>query len=50
MHRDVTSRKIMIGRDGRVFVVDFGLALPEAHTRLTRTGTTMARLPTSRPR
>ncbi len=37
-HRDVTGRNIMIARDGRVVVLDFGLALPEGTTRLTETG------------
>jgi serine/threonine-protein kinase len=38
IHRDITGRNIMIGRDGRVHVLDFGLALAEGLTRLTRSG------------
>jgi serine/threonine protein kinase/tetratricopeptide (TPR) repeat protein len=41
IHRDVTSRNLMIGRDGRVVVLDFGLALPLASERITSTGMLM---------
>jgi serine/threonine-protein kinase len=39
IHRDVTGRNIMVARDGRVFVVDFGLALVPELSRLTSTQT-----------
>jgi len=29
VHRDVTSRNVMLARDGRAFVLDFGLALAQ---------------------
>jgi len=35
VHRDVTSRNIMLGRDGRVFVLDFGLATATGISRIT---------------
>ena len=35
IHRDITGRNIMIARDGRVVVLDFGLAFMTDHTRLT---------------
>ncbi|MEE9270666.1 MAG: protein kinase [Candidatus Krumholzibacteria bacterium] len=38
LHRDVTSRNIMTAADGHVVIVDFGLALPEGASRLTRSG------------
>ncbi|MEE9270665.1 MAG: protein kinase [Candidatus Krumholzibacteria bacterium] len=41
LHRDVTARNIMTTKDGHVVVVDFGLALPEGASRLTRTGVAM---------
>jgi tetratricopeptide (TPR) repeat protein len=41
IHRDVSGRNIMIDRDGRVFVLDFGLARMVDRTRLTTTPTAM---------
>ncbi|MBI5838074.1 MAG: tetratricopeptide repeat protein [Candidatus Eisenbacteria bacterium] len=41
IHRDVTGRNIMVARDGRVVVLDFGLALPSEATRLTSSHTLM---------
>jgi len=39
LHRDVTARNIMVARDGRVVVVDFGLAWREGSTRISSRGT-----------
>ncbi len=41
IHRDVTARNIMVARDGRVYVLDFGLALALGSSRLTTSGSTM---------
>lgn len=41
IHRDVTGRNIMIGRNGRVHVLDFGLALAEGLSRVTRSNATL---------
>ena len=41
IHRDITSRNIMIDREGRVFVLDFGLAMMVDRTRLTTSMATM---------
>jgi serine/threonine-protein kinase len=41
VHRDVTSNNVMIARDGRVFVLDFGLARAEGLSRITSTGVAM---------
>jgi len=38
VHRDVTSNNVMLRGDGRVFVMDFGLARAEGLSRLTSTG------------
>lgn len=38
VHRDVTSNNVMIAVDGRVFVLDFGLARAEGFSRITSTG------------
>ena len=39
VHRDVTGRNVMVARDGRVFVLDFGLALVKGASRISSTGT-----------
>ena len=46
IHRDVTPGNILIERDGRARIVDFGIArmLDEAAERLTMTGTVMGTL------
>lgn len=41
VHRDVTGRNIMVARDGRVIVLDFGLALAVGMTRLTSSETAL---------
>jgi serine/threonine-protein kinase len=41
LHRDISARNIMVHRDGRVVVVDFGLALPEGQPRLTQSTAAM---------
>lgn len=41
IHRDITSRNIMIDREGRVYVLDFGLAMMVDRTRLTTTASSM---------
>ncbi|MFI5372194.1 MAG: serine/threonine-protein kinase, partial [Candidatus Eisenbacteria bacterium] len=39
VHRDVTSRNIMLARDGRVLVLDFGLALAAGVSRVSSSRT-----------
>ena len=45
LHRDMSGRNIMVGRDGHVAIVDFGLALPEGTSRITSGGTTVGTMP-----
>lgn len=41
IHRDVTGRNLMVARDGRVIMLDFGLALAAWESRVTTTQTAM---------
>lgn len=41
VHRDVKPGNVMLARDGRPMLMDFGLAKVSGATKLTRTGTTM---------
>jgi tetratricopeptide (TPR) repeat protein len=38
VHRDVSSRNVMLARDGRVLLLDFGVALLRDAARITRKG------------
>jgi hypothetical protein len=38
VHRDVKPANVLIGRDGRAMLTDFGIAQPEDATSITRTG------------
>jgi len=49
IHRDVTGRNIMVGHDGRVHVLDFGLALAAWESRITSTTTPMGTAPYMAP-
>jgi len=44
VHRDVTARNIMVARDERVVVLDFGLALVEGESRVTTSRTVLGTL------
>lgn len=49
IHRDVTGRNIMVARDGRVIVLDFGLALAAWESRVTTTEVATGTVPYMAP-
>ena len=49
LHRDLKPSNVLIGVDGRVHLVDFGLAMTEGGPSLTATGTRMGSLPYMAP-
>ncbi|GEM_PF-6368184 len=49
LHRDVSARNIMLASDGSVVLVDFGLAIIEDQTRLTRAGAAAGTAPYMAP-
>ncbi len=49
VHRDVKPSNIMLTREGRVLLLDFGLAKAAGTSRLTRTGSQLGSLPYMAP-
>jgi tetratricopeptide (TPR) repeat protein len=49
IHRDVSGRNIMVARDGRVYVLDFGLARIRGATRITDSEEVLGTLPYMAP-
>ena len=49
IHRDVKPSNLMLTREGRVVVIDFGLAVAEGASRMTRSGTFLGSLPYMAP-
>jgi serine/threonine protein kinase len=49
LHRDLKPSNVMLAEDGRVLLVDFGLAAREGADRLTRTGSQLGSLPYMAP-
>ncbi len=49
LHRDLKPSNVMLADDGRILLVDFGLAAREGADRLTRTGSQLGSLPYMAP-
>jgi serine/threonine protein kinase len=49
LHRDIKPGNVMLTRDGRVVLLDFGLASLSGSQRLTRTGSALGSLPYMAP-
>ncbi len=49
IHRDVKPSNVMLTRDGRVVLLDFGLAVAQGTRRVTRTGAQLGSLPYMAP-
>lgn len=49
LHRDLKPSNVMLAEDGRILLVDFGLAAREGADRLTRTGSQLGSLPYMAP-
>jgi serine/threonine protein kinase/tetratricopeptide (TPR) repeat protein len=49
LHRDVKPSNLMLRLDGRVLLMDFGLATSEGTSRITRTGSQLGSLPYMAP-
>jgi len=49
LHRDLKPSNVMLAEDGRILLVDFGLAIREGADRSTRTGSQLGSLPYMAP-
>jgi len=45
MHRDISARNVIVGAEGRVWLIDFGIALLQGESRITTTDTVIGTLP-----